>query len=79
MTECANEHEAAREFEELRWKKLREGFACVADATQAARGAVVLDVKVPTGPGRRRSTCLRTAGPSSSAPCSRTRTAPRST
>ncbi|MFI1337291.1 WD40 repeat domain-containing protein [Streptomyces sp. NPDC020845] len=47
VTECANEHEAAREFEELRWKKLREGFACVADATQAARGAVVLDVKVP--------------------------------
>ncbi|MES4906619.1 MULTISPECIES: WD40 repeat domain-containing protein [unclassified Streptomyces] len=47
VTECAGEHEAEREFEELRGKKLREGFACVADAVQAARGAVVLDVKVP--------------------------------
>ncbi|MEU0809369.1 WD40 repeat domain-containing protein [Streptomyces sp. NPDC005970] len=47
VTECASEHEAEREFEKLRWKKLREGFARVADAAQAARGAVVLDVKVP--------------------------------
>lgn len=47
VTECASEYEAEREFEELRWKKLREGFACVADAAQSARGAVVLDVKVP--------------------------------
>ncbi|MEU7245768.1 WD40 repeat domain-containing protein [Streptomyces sparsogenes] len=47
VAEFASEREAEREYEELRWKKLREGFACVADATQSARGAVVLDVKVP--------------------------------
>ncbi|MDT0548871.1 MULTISPECIES: WD40 repeat domain-containing protein [Streptomyces] len=47
VTECASEPEAEREFEKQCWKKLREGFACVADAAQAARGAVVLDVKVP--------------------------------
>ncbi|MGY0061153.1 WD40 repeat domain-containing protein [Streptomyces sp. LZ34] len=47
VVEFASESEAEREFEELRWKKLREGFACVADTAQSARGAVVLDVKVP--------------------------------
>ncbi|MGW0665092.1 WD40 repeat domain-containing protein [Streptodolium elevatio] len=38
---------AAEEFAAYRRKKLREGFAYVADAAQAARGAIVLDLKTP--------------------------------
>ncbi len=47
VVECDTEHEAAREFAKLRGRKLREGFAYVADGGRAARGAVVLDVQVP--------------------------------
>lgn len=47
VAEFPDGYQAQREFEEIRQKKLREGFACVADAAGAARGAVVLDIQVP--------------------------------
>ncbi|MEO3749444.1 WD40 repeat domain-containing protein [Streptomyces sp. B6B3] len=47
VVECDSEREAARESAKLRGKKLREGFAYVADAERAAHGDVVFDVQVP--------------------------------
>lgn len=47
VRECADGAEAAAAFDAFRKKKLREGFAYVADSSGAVRGDIVLDLKAP--------------------------------